>query len=90
MLSSKQLKDICLVNVQNSSRCRYISQDETDEKKYYCLKNTSKASSVDKNLDDLIYDLKRRNKDPHKENIAMGDNCQGYPFLRHILQGYDC
>lgn len=89
MLSKKQLKDICLLNSGDYQKCRYLDQDENDYTKYYCLKQTSKAKQIDIDLNDFVSNAQKKGKDPYKENIAMGNNCQGYPFLRHIEQGYD-
>lgn len=90
MLSLKQLKDVCLVNDNTYLKCRYLSQDENDYTKWYCLKKTTKALDVDSELDEFVRDCRKRGKDPRKENVPLGDNCAGYPLLRHINQGYDC
>lgn len=89
MLSQKQLKDICLANDTSYQRCRYLSQDENDYTKFYCLKKTAKAHDIDVELDDFLREVRRKGKDPRSENVPLGDNCQGYPLLRHIEQGYD-
>jgi len=88
MLSTKQLKDVCLIG-GTSERCRYLAEDETDHLKYYCLKKSSKAKDVDIEVEDFIKDMKRRGKDVSKENIPIGNNCSGYPVLRYKEQGYD-
>lgn len=82
-LTSKQLKDICLLNHPDRSRtCRYLHQDELDEGKWYCQKLRSEAKAkIDTNLDPL--------KNRASVNVPMGDNCPGYPLLKHIEQGYD-
>lgn len=91
MLSLKQLQDVCLYNDNSSLKCRYLGQDENDYTKYYCAKKlASSAHDIDAELDDYIKNLTAKGKDPTKENIPLGDNCQGYPLLRHIEQGYDC
>lgn len=90
MLSQKQLRDVCLVYDTTFQKCRYLSQDENDYTKFYCLKKTARANDIDVELDDFIRDTRKKGKDPRKENVPLGDNCQGYPLLRHINQGYDC
>lgn len=90
MLSLKQLKDVCLVNDNTFSKCRYLSQDENDYTKWYCLKRTAKALDIDAELDDFVRECRKKGRDPRKENVPLGDNCAGYPLLRHINQGYDC
>lgn len=90
MLSKKQLEDVCLIGDNSYKRCRYLSQDETDYTKWYCLKRSSKANDIDVELEDFIRDSKKKNRDPRLDNVPLGDNCAGYPILRHIHQGYDC
>lgn len=88
-LSQKQLKDVCLAHDNTSDKCRYLAQDDTDWNKYYCLKLSGKKSEIDVETDDFIKDMRRKGKDPYKENAPLGDNCNGYPVLKHISQGYD-
>jgi hypothetical protein len=89
MLSAKQLRDVCLVSDGTYKKCRYLAQDENDWTKFHCVKKTSRSQLIDVELDDFIRDSQKKGKDPRKENIPMGDNCQGYPLLRHVEQGYD-
>lgn len=89
MLSQNQLRDVCLVHDNTHQRCRYLSQDETDYTKWYCLKRSSKANDIDVELDDFVREARKKGRDPRNDNVPLGDNCSGYPVLRHILQGYD-
>jgi hypothetical protein len=89
MLSTKHLKDVCLAGSNSSEKCRYLAEDETEPSKYYCLKKSSRAKDVDVELEDFINEMRKRGKDPSKENVPMGNNCSGYPILRHKEQGYD-
>lgn len=89
MLSLKQLQDVCLLPDYSYRRCRYLSQDENDHSKFYCVKLTSRKQLIDEELDDFVKDHLRKNLDPKKANVSLGDNCKGYPLLRHIEQGYD-
>lgn len=89
MLSQKQLRDVCLVYDGTHARCRYLSQDETDYSKYYCLKKSPRGAEIDVELTDFVREARKKGKDPRKENVPMGDNCQGYPILRYLEQGYD-
>lgn len=75
-LSLNQLNDICLLNSEDSSKtCRYLKNDELEEDKWYCQKlNISMKNKIDKNIGNLRF---------------KGDNCSGYPLLKHIAQGYD-
>lgn len=89
MLSLKQLQDICLVSDTSYQKCRYLSQDETDYTKWYCLKRSPKAADIDSELDDFVRDSNKKGRNPLNDNVPLGDNCAGYPILRHIQQGYD-
>lgn len=89
MLSLKQLKDVCLVNDMTYRRCRYLVQDDLDPQKFYCMKMSAKAKSIDEEIYNYVSMMKSKGKDPTKDNLPLGDNCQGYPFMRHLEQGYD-
>lgn len=89
MLSQKQLRDVCLVYDGTYARCRYLAQDETDYTKWYCLKKSPKAKEIDVEISDFVKEARKKGKDPRKENVALGDNCQGYPIMRYLEQGYD-
>lgn len=88
MLSLKHLKDVCLLN-KGFQQCKYLAEDENDSKKFYCLKKSPKSKEVDIEVDDFLQEMKRKRKDPKKENTPIGNNCSGYPILRHKEQGYD-
>ena len=89
MLSLKQLKDYCLEDSNTNRKCRYLCQDDADPNKFYCLKMTPKAKKIDDEISVYIDSMNRRGKNPYLDNLPMGDNCNGYPLLRHIEQGYD-
>jgi hypothetical protein len=89
MLSLRQINDVCLGQDETYRRCRYLAQDETDSSKYYCCKLSSKAKELDDEIDSYLKDCKKRNYDPRKDNLPLGDNCQGYVIFRELLQGYD-
>jgi hypothetical protein len=56
---------------------------------WYCLKKSSKKAEVDDETNDYLKDLKKKGGSPHKQGTPLGDNCDGYPILRYIKQGYD-
>jgi len=89
MLSKKQLQDVCLFNDKSHNKCRYLSQDDNDYTKYYCLKKNSEAQAIDKEVNSFIRECNRKGKNPYAENVPMGNNCKGYPLLKFIEQGYD-
>ena len=80
MLSLKHLVDVCLLGSSNKIKtCRYLRNDELDENKWYCQKlQPNSKSKIDKQVD----------CDSGSE-IPCGNNCPGYPLLKHITQGYD-
>jgi hypothetical protein len=82
-LSNKHLEDICLLNSSDASKvCRYLRNDEFNQNNWYCQKLQPKVKSkIDSSLV-VIRKGKRR-------EIPAGDNCHGYPLLKHIKQGYD-
>lgn len=91
MLSQKQLQDVCLIYSQDgSSRCRYLSEDRQDFNKWYCVKHKKKEKSkIDIKVQDFVKDCKSKGIDPYSQGIPLGDNCSGYPVLKHTVQGYD-
>ncbi len=87
MLSQKQLEDVCLL--WNQKCCRYLQEDYTDGN-YHCMKlKKSEKDKIDQKTNDLILDCALRGINPHDAGVATGNNCQGYPILKHITQGYD-
>lgn len=88
-LSLKQLQDVCMLYTGNYKRCRYAGQDDTDSSKWYCLKKSSKRQEIDDETDEFLKELKKKHQDPKKQGVPLGDNCDGYPILKYMEQGYD-
>ena len=89
MLSKKQVQDICLFQQGNYKTCRYCAVDELDPSKFYCLKQSSKKAITDAEVKEFLKKMKKSNQDPTNQGLPLGDNCQGYPILKYIEQGYD-
>lgn len=89
MLSLKQVQDVCLAYSGDNDRCRYLAQDNIDRRKWYCLKQTVKKTEIDDDVNEFLRELKNKNLDPNKQGVPLGNNCQGYPLLKNIEQGYD-
>jgi hypothetical protein len=53
------------------------------------LKKSSKKAEIDEETDDYLRDMRKKGNDPKKQAVPLGDNCEGYPILRYIKQGYD-
>jgi hypothetical protein len=79
-LSFDHLKNVCLLGFKNPSKtCRYLRNDELDSSKWHCQKlNLQAKSKIDIEVD------------MSDSSFPSGDNCQGYPILKNITQGYDC
>lgn len=89
-LSQKQLKEICLAN-SGSKCCRYLYADELDPTKHYCCKlRPIEKAKIDEEIEVFLIDCKKRKINPKSLNKSLGNNCEGYLFLKNIKQGYDC
>lgn len=88
-LSLQQLQSYCNYKATDSSRCRYLGQDDNDSSVYFCLKKSPKKKEIDEEASETIKDMKKRGVDPSKGNSPLGDNCEGFPILRYIKQGFD-
>ena len=89
MLSKKHMQKYCLIDDETYRRCRYLEEDDFVLGKNQCMKHTSQKDAIDDEIQSLINICIKKNIDPTQENIAMGDNCQGYLPLKHLEQGYD-
>lgn len=89
-LSQKQLQDVCLLYIGDHRQCRYLAQDDTDSRKWYCLKKkgTDKAT-IDNRIKQFEEDCRKKGIDPKSQGIPLGDNCGGYVVLKQVEQGYD-
>jgi len=89
MLSLKQVEDFCLYG-KGSKECRYLEEDDAIPGRFYCLKKiVNKRQLIDKEVAEFIKDHKGRGINPSSIGIPLGDNCSGYVYLKHKLQGYD-
>lgn len=89
MLSQKQLQDICLMFIGDHRQCRYLREDPQSWQ-WYCMKHKQTTrDQIDENVDHFIEDCKRQGIDPYRQQVPLGDNCQGYPIFKNIEQGYD-
>jgi hypothetical protein len=48
-----------------------------------------KRDKIDQSVQKYYEECKKMGVDPHSQGSPLGDNCAGYPLLRHIEQGYD-
>lgn len=80
------LSDLHVINVchkKDAPVCRYLSEDEFNSGKYYCLKKTKRKNVIDEMIE------KKKLAKKNLDNMPVGDNCPGYPLLRHVTVGYD-
>jgi hypothetical protein len=90
MLTNKQLTDVCFIN-GGSAQCRYLDEDIDDNGQvvHLCKKMSPDKKIIDEELVDFYNEMKKSGKDPLKQNLALGNNCQGYIVLKTKPQGYD-
>jgi hypothetical protein len=88
MLSKKQLEDYCLP-YSGHLRCRFLAEDEQDWAKCFCLKKTKRRVDIDSETDDYVKELHKKGITPESQGVPIGDNCEGFIFLRHLEQGFD-
>jgi hypothetical protein len=77
MLNKKQVASVCLANCE-SKTCRYLCEDEN--KKFYCLKKTSKKQTIDNEVKDFLIFLNKKSIDSKDICLPLGDNCKGVNF----------
>lgn len=88
-LSLKQVQDICLVG-SGADQCRYLAEDSSFNGKFFCLKQVAQQKpKIDAEVAEFIKKHNARGVDPHQMGLPLGNNCAGYIFLKHKLQGYD-
>ena len=84
------MQDVCLLGYGSANQCGYLAQDEVDWKKWYCQKKVQqKKIKIDVTVKKYVDECKKAGVDPASQGSPLGDNCVGYPLLRHIEQGYD-
>ena len=89
-LSQKQLEDVCLLYQGDHRMCRYLRDDGQKYNTYYCIKLRPKeGKKIDLRVNEFIRECRKKGEDPNVHNVPLGNNCSGYPVLKHIQQGYD-
>ena len=88
MLSRNQLRNVCLQG-HGHEACRYLARDDVDYSICLCSKLRPKEKKdIDDHISRLIAEAKSNG---HSISLiqSCGNNCAGYPVLKHIEQGYD-
>lgn len=84
-LTLRHLGEVCLLHHPDATKtCRYLVNDELDPSKWYCLKMRSESKSQ---IDLAVASASRKLR--IKSGMPSGDNCEGYPLLKHMPQGFD-
>lgn len=87
-LTNKHVQDICL-QYGGHKQCRYLIYDQTSGKHMCCKLVKALKDDVDKRIDEFLKKAKQNGQDPAMMGRGIGDNCQGYIFLKYKKQGYD-
>jgi hypothetical protein len=84
-LTIKHLGEVCLLHHPDPTKtCRYLVNDELYPDKWYCMKLRPDAKDQ---IDDHIAASSRKSR--IRSGVPSGDNCEGYPLLKHMPQGFD-
>lgn len=87
-LTLPQVENVCLWG-HGAKECRYLEEDGMNNR-FYCLKLIAdKRNRIDAEIHEFVSQAKSRGIDPSVAAISLGDNCSGYTFLKHKMQGYD-
>jgi len=88
-LSKNHLNDVCLLYHGLSEQCRYLEEDPNTWV-FHCIKQRAgRKLIIDTNVAKLVEECRKKGLDPEAQGISLGDNCEGFPLLKHKEQGYD-
>ena len=82
-LSDLQVLHVCKTSNSTKSPCRYLSEDDIIQGAYQCLKLSAQKQFIDEAVSNYMHTNK------FEDDVPVGDNCPGYPILRHALVGFD-
>lgn len=84
-LTIRHLGEVCLLHHPDPTKtCRYLANDELDPDKWYCQKLRPEIKAkIDRDIDGSS------KKSRLRSGVPSGDNCGGYPLLKHAPQGFD-
>jgi|APGre2960657373_1045057.scaffolds.fasta_scaffold01449_13 hypothetical protein len=82
-LSELHVLHVCDVTSPDQNACRYLSEDMLYNNVYQCLKLTGQKRIIDESINEYLA------KNNLTQKLSLGDNCCGYPILRHKTVGYD-
>ena len=89
MLTNSHLNDVCLLYNDSGNQCRYLGEDRQNWA-WHCLKHhPTKKTEIDVEIKKMLDECSKKGSDPHAQGLSCGDNCSGYPRLKHMRQGYD-
>lgn len=84
-LTNRHIVEVCLLHHSDVTKtCRYLAVDELDNSKCYCQKLRAAAKAK---IDEAVAGISKRSR--ARLGVPSGDNCDGYPLLKHVQQGFD-
>jgi hypothetical protein len=85
-LSKLHVINVCKKD-NGKNECRYLSEDEIKDGVFQCKKLSPEKIIIDEEVDEYL--RRKRNYGRNENDYSLGDNCKGYPVLRHKEVGYD-
>ena len=84
-LTNRHIEEVCLLHQMDMTKtCRYLVCDDLEDGKWYCQKMRSETKA---RIDGEISTLDKASL--VKLGIPAGDNCEGFPLMKHMMQGFD-
>lgn len=88
MLSKAHVENICLAYAGHKT-CRYLIYDQQTGKHLCCKKVPGLAEDVDKRIEVFLDKTNKDGQDLVMLGRPVGNNCQGYLYLKNAPQGFD-
>lgn len=87
-LTSLQVLNVCKYHEASAESCRYVLIDDHDQGKFYCAKlSLTKKKNIDERVAQYYSDCYTKNVDPLDGGAPLGNNCPGFPIMKHLNQG---
>lgn len=87
VLSAAHVRDVCMLN-KGSKQCIFLEEGD-NYNSFYCKKLSNEKVHFEEDRDNTIKEFKKKGIDPYKSTVPLGDNCEGYIYLKVLEQGYD-
>lgn len=86
-LSKLHVINVCKFGAKQGE-CRYLEEDAVQPNVYNCLKLSPHRKIIDEEVEQYSRKARYGGK-RYIDDMPVGDNCKGYPVLRHKTVGYD-